>query len=686
MILFKRTLLAVSISLSTFAGQAMAAGNVNGAIEGSVSGSNEIEITEATVIIENEKNGFKRTMSTGRNGDFRVNLPSGVYKVTVQKEGYQPTVIEEVSVSIGSSANLDIPLSLGDLEEVVVFGEVAPQIRTGTAESALNIGLADIEMLPVSRNIESVALLAPGTVLGDSGFGEDKDLISFGGASVGENAYYIDGLNVTNFRNGLGGSSVPFEFYDQFQIKTGGYSAEFGRSLGGVFNAVTKKGSNEFEYGVVAYYEPAALREESPDTLSTDGTLYDLNSENEESKYTTDYYISGPIIPDKLFFYMLYEQQETVEKFTTKGSPGRYNDRNIDDDFWGVNLNWHVTDNHILSYMQFSDERTRENDQSNFDYYNRNKEEYTGTVWDERGGDNWLVRYDGQLTDNFSISVLHGQNEYSLTTISTTDIDCPYVRDFSDGALPGNSNSRPGCQASSRVQAGGDERVADRIDFEWVINDHTIRFGYDQESNSSSSTETYSGTGLRENGGVYYSYSTYLPGATLPNGGIVPVDNGDGSPVHIVSYRVGDVEGKFEVESKAFYIEDTWDISDTLSISAGIRNETFSNYNGEGDIFIEIDDQWAPRLSFSWDPGGDGESRVFGNWGRYFMPVASNTNVRLSGGELGYERYFIFDGDYDPKTFAPVNVGADGVPISQEIGDARVTSDYQIVLNFLIET
>lgn len=77
-------------------------------------------------------------------------------------------------------------------------------------------------MLPVARNIESVALLAPGTVLGDSGFGEEKELISFGGASVGENAYYIDGLNVTNFRNGLGGSSVPFEFYDQFQIKTGG--------------------------------------------------------------------------------------------------------------------------------------------------------------------------------------------------------------------------------------------------------------------------------------------------------------------------------------------------------------------------------------------------------------------------------------------------------------------------------
>lgn len=66
-----------------------------------------------------------------------------------------------------------------------------------------------------------------------------------GGASVGENAYYINGMNVTNFRNGLGGSTVPFQFYDQFQIKTRGYSAEFGRSTGGVVNAVTRRGTNE---------------------------------------------------------------------------------------------------------------------------------------------------------------------------------------------------------------------------------------------------------------------------------------------------------------------------------------------------------------------------------------------------------------------------------------------------------
>ena len=59
---------------------------------------------------------------------------------------------------------------------------------------------------------------------------------------MAENQIYINGLNVTNFRNGLGFSNVPYEFYEQFQVKTGGYSAEFGRSTGGVINAVTKSG------------------------------------------------------------------------------------------------------------------------------------------------------------------------------------------------------------------------------------------------------------------------------------------------------------------------------------------------------------------------------------------------------------------------------------------------------------
>jgi hypothetical protein len=71
----------------------------------------------------------------------------------------------------------------------------------------------------------------------------DQQLVSVGGSSVGENSYQINGLNITNFRNGVGSTWVPFEFVDEVQVKTGGYEAEFGRSTGGVVNMVTARGA-----------------------------------------------------------------------------------------------------------------------------------------------------------------------------------------------------------------------------------------------------------------------------------------------------------------------------------------------------------------------------------------------------------------------------------------------------------
>jgi hypothetical protein len=256
--------------------------------------------------------------------------------------------------------------------------------------------MAEIELLPVERNIESVALMAPGTVPGIVAFGDDKTLVSFGGASVAENVYYIDGLNVTDFRNGLGGSSVPFEFYEEFQIKTGGYSAEFGRSTGGVLNAVTKRGGNEFEFGAVAYYEPEWAQGTSPDTMRPDGSFYDYNSNNSRSDTTVDLYISGPIIRDRLFFYALYEPRNSTEKYNLRGSADTLIERRIDDNFWGGNLTWNITDNHSLSYTAFTDKREIDQQNFGFEFDGETQGDVMGIATNHRGGSNFIVRYEGR--------------------------------------------------------------------------------------------------------------------------------------------------------------------------------------------------------------------------------------------------------------------------------------------------
>src|SRR3546814_7127952 len=91
---------------------------------------------------------------------------------------------------------------------------------------------------------------------GDTTFG---NLASLGGATVAENAYYINGLNITNFENYLGSAPVPFEFFRSVEVKTGGYQAEYGRATGGISNAASKAGTNDLTAGLHLNWEPDGL-------------------------------------------------------------------------------------------------------------------------------------------------------------------------------------------------------------------------------------------------------------------------------------------------------------------------------------------------------------------------------------------------------------------------------------------
>ena len=120
----------------------------------------------------------------------------------------------------------------------------------------------------------------------------------------------INGLDTTNFRNFTGSSTVPFEFYDVVEVKTGGYSAEFGKAIGGVVNAVTKSGSNEWKFGGNAYFFPKDMYDNKRDTYIS------ANRFDERDYKTYNVYASGPIVKDKAFFYVLAQPTENVSSIS----------------------------------------------------------------------------------------------------------------------------------------------------------------------------------------------------------------------------------------------------------------------------------------------------------------------------------------------------------------------------------
>ena len=647
MFALKKTTAAISVALCLGLSVPAFAGNTDGAISGTViDATTNKQISGATIVLKNKSTGYSKTLITGENGSYKLgSLPIGVYEVSSEVDGYKPVSLGEISVNIGTTTKVDINLvaASSGVEVIQVSGNAVSMIDVSSSESSLNIDAIELARIPVPRNLTSVALLAPGVTAGDSRFG---NFASFGGASVAENSVYINGLNVTNFRNGLGFSNVPYEFYDQFQVKTGGYSAEFGRSTGGVVNAVTKRGSNEFKFGANVYWKPGDLRETSPNGKKTNGEFYRYNGDDSVAELEGNIYASGAIIEDTLFFYGIYNPRDISQEYTD-GERTTFNDATGDDAFWGAKIDWQINEDHLLEFLAFSDSATTSTDNYNYD-----PRDYISTSYEETGGDNWSVKYTGYITDDFSVSALYGENEYSLTNKSNIQADCNLLYDTRAEQTLGKTSSGCATVNDYSIEEGLDTREAMRLDFTYLWGDHEIRFGLDREINTSYSLQGYSGPE-----GVYWFLYDTEPGTVLANDGVVP----EGVTQYVRS-RERTVSGDFETEASAIYIEDTWTVTDDITLTLGLRNETFDNKNSIGETFAKIDNMIAPRIGAAWDVYGDGESKLFFNVGRYFLPVANNTNVRLAGNEFDVRKYYVLEGvtinDYNGLEYLTPNVGA----------------------------
>ena len=222
-----------------------------GSLKGIVSGAN----ADVVVEVVDHSRGITKSKTVDADGAFRFDgFTLGQYEVKVLSEGH---VVDShaVTVQLGTTVSLSMATTAAAIEEILVTGIRVAALDTSIAESGLVVTSEILLDMPIERDLASVAMLAPGVNRGDYRFGGNGN-ISFAGASIAENTSFINGLNTTNFRTGVGFSVVPFEFYETLQIKTGGYSAKYGRSLCGVMNTRTKSGSNDWSAGAGAgaYY------------------------------------------------------------------------------------------------------------------------------------------------------------------------------------------------------------------------------------------------------------------------------------------------------------------------------------------------------------------------------------------------------------------------------------------------
>jgi outer membrane receptor for ferrienterochelin and colicin len=633
--------------------------SANGAIAGRASSGDQITVV-------NKATGLTRSITVGSDGSYRLSqLPVGDYSLQVKRAGEVDKEPVAVNVSLGGTTTVNLGSagsgSAVTLDSVQVVGsKIVNRVDVYSTESSFNINREDLARMPVAQDLSSVAMLAPGVIAGNSSFGG----ISFGGSSVAENSIFINGLNVTDFYKRQSFSSAPFAFFEEFQIKTGGYSAEFGRSTGGVINAVSRSGSNELKGGVSVTFEPSAFRSKADDHYYKDGRTNVRSSHDSRSFTKTNGWASGPLVKDKLFLFAMYEQRDN-NSGSTNAAGNSWTKAESNNGFWGTKLDWNINDNHLLELMAFSDKGDVDSNIYTYDFASSTigsgaPSQSTASS----GGTSGSVTYTGHFGDNFTAKAMYGINRSSSYNRSPADSQCDYVtyENASYGATYRAMGSPVlGCHPGGTIVDHEDERIAKRLDFEWVLGDHQLRFGWDHELMTTDRTTKYPGPTRK----YYTAYGTQ-PGNLLDNGAVVPVGVNA-----ILRARERADGGVFDIKASAFYLEDNWSVTPHLMLNLGVRMDNFENMTTVGTTFTKQDNLFSPRLGFSWDMKGDGSTKLFGNLGRYYMPIPSILSYNFAGGLLDEYTYYALDGwrqETNPVTGAPYMapiVGAQIGPVDQ---------------------
>src|SRR5215213_6668736 len=319
----------VSLMVLALCAVSFAQSTTTGSIGGVVTNPNKEVVTGAAVTVRNVGTNKEDTATTDDTGRFKVaNLQPGIYAVTVNASGFSPSTNENVVVEIGRETTLEISLSVGPVTGTVDVSAEAPVINTTQQDFSTNINQTSINELPVNgRRWSNFAILTP-TATPDGNFG----LISFRGISGLLNNSTVDGgdNNQGFFSEERGrtraGYSISQGAIREFQVNTSNFSAEYGRSAGGVINAVTKSGTNDFHGSAFLYDRNNKWGARNPNSFITrlvNGVSTREALKPEDVRYQFGGTIGGPIVKDKLFFFFSYDEQRRnfpgIALFSTPG-------------------------------------------------------------------------------------------------------------------------------------------------------------------------------------------------------------------------------------------------------------------------------------------------------------------------------------------------------------------------------
>src|SRR5262245_49385810 len=283
---------------------------VGAGLQGTISDTTGAVLPGAIVAIKNSATGANVELLTDERGRYLAALlQPGEYELQVSLAGFRTISRRGVRLAVGQNAVVDIKLEVGQIAgEVDVIADADPINLTSAALSGL-VNDKQIRDLPLNgRSFQQLALLQPGVTAalaaGNDVVGGRTPKISINGARPEQNNFLLDGTDINNVYNKTPGSVagvlLGVDAVLEFQVLTNAYSAEFGRSAGGVINAVTRSGENRMHGSAFEFLRNSALDAKNFfDPLNKPIPSFKRNQFGAT--------IGGPIHRDKTFFFGAYE-------------------------------------------------------------------------------------------------------------------------------------------------------------------------------------------------------------------------------------------------------------------------------------------------------------------------------------------------------------------------------------------